>query len=267
LRAAEGMTLLSRVIKSQYGQQKRTARVIQVKRVSGVLEQEHYIDGNNQGEMSKREFLENYEAEVNILISGARAESESIRMQVLKEREQWETEKLQWIEQAKNEGFEEGLMLGRRQGLEEYKQLLGQANSIVEKSKEEFVNKLEQSEKVVLDLGLKAAEKILLASLDENEELFLSIVKQLIKEAKEYKAVQIHIHPSRYQLISSYKKEIDALLLNSADCYIFADEDLAETQCILESNNGRIDASIDSQLIEMKKKLLELLEVGNHGDN
>jgi flagellar assembly protein FliH len=261
------MTLLSRLIKSQYDQQKRTARVIQVKRVFGDLEQEQFDDGNNQQEMVKKEFLEKYEAEANLLISNASAEAESIRLQVLKERDQWEAEKLQWIEQAKNEGFEEGLMFGRKQGLEEYKQLLTQANSIVDKSKEEFVNKLEQSEKVVLDLGLKAAEKILFASLNENEELFLSIVKQLVKEAKEFKSVQIHIHPSRYELISSYKKEIDALLLNSADCYIFADEDLMETQCILESNNGRIDASIDSQLIEIKKKLLELLEVENHGNN
>ncbi|MED1202075.1 flagellar assembly protein FliH [Heyndrickxia acidicola] len=258
---------MSRIIKSQYGLQKKPARVIHVKNVLGGHEQDDYDEGIHKEEVVKRELLEKYKSEASLVISEAEEEAQIIRLQISKEREQWEEEKLQWIEQAKNMGYEEGLMLGRKHGQEEYKQILVQANQIVEQSKEEFVKKLEQSEKVVLDLGIKAAEKILLASLDQNEELYLSIVKQLVKEAKEFKAVQIHIHPSRYELIASYKKEIDALLLNNANCYIYANEDLSETQCILESNNGRIDASIDSQLIEMKKKLLELLEVEHHGNN
>jgi flagellar assembly protein FliH len=261
------MTLLSRIIKSQYDLTKKTAKVIQVKKLASDYEQELLNDELIQEELTKKEFLKKYEEEAILLLNEARAEAEDIRDQILQEKGHWINEKQQWIEQAKKEGYEEGQMLGRQQGFEEYKKLMDQANSIVESSKEEFIHKLEQSEKVILDLGIKAAEKILNNSINENPELFLSIVRQLIKEAKEFKAIQIHIHPSRHQLVSSYKKEIDALLWNNAECYIYANEDLMENQCILESNNGRIDASIDSQLVELKKKLLELIEADKYGDS
>ena len=41
---------------------------------------------------------------------------------------------------------------------------------------------------------------------------------------------------------------------------IFPDDDLKETDCIIESTFGRIDASVDSQLHELKLKLLQILE-------
>ena len=44
------------------------------------------------------------------------------------------------------------------------------------------------------------------------------------------------------------------------DFYIYPDDELEETSCIIESENGRIDASVDSQLEEIKIKLFEMLE-------
>lgn len=51
-----------------------------------------------------------------------------------------------------------------------------------------------------------------------------------------------------------------ALFPKELDFYIYPDEELSEMDCIIESANGRIDASIDSQLEEIKNKLIELLE-------
>ncbi|MGM9956219.1 MAG: FliH/SctL family protein, partial [Peribacillus sp.] len=119
---------------------------------------------------------------------------------------------------------------------------------------------LESSESVILDIALNVAKKIIGQQLEAKEETFLSLVKGAIKEAREYREVQVHIHPSRYQSILSHKDEMIAIFPKEAELYIYPDDELDESSCIIESENGRIDASVDSQLLEIKAKLSELLE-------
>jgi flagellar assembly protein FliH len=51
-----------------------------------------------------------------------------------------------------------------------------------------------------------------------------------------------------------------AIFPKDTELYIFPDDELEESSCIIESENGRMDASVDSQLQEIKVKLTELLE-------
>jgi flagellar assembly protein FliH len=70
------------------------------------------------------------------------------------------------------------------------------------------------------------------------------------------------VNPSRYSFLLSRKDELIALFPREVDFYIYPDEDLLEEACLIESANGRIDASVDSQLDEIKNKLIDLLESG-----
>ena len=51
--------------------------------------------------------------------------------------------------------------------------------------------------------------------------------------------------------------------LTETEMYIYPDNDLAENACIIDTDGERIDASVDSQLHELKTKLFERF----HGDD
>jgi len=41
---------------------------------------------------------------------------------------------------------------------------------------------------------------------------------------------------------------------------IFVDEDMNETDCYIETNHGRIVVSIDEQVQELRRKLVDILD-------
>ncbi len=56
------------------------------------------------------------------------------------------------------------------------------------------------------------------------------------------------------------KQEIEQTIGNQASLSIFPNKELAKYSCIIETPFGQIDASIDTQLTELKTKLIDLLE-------
>ncbi|GGE65571.1 flagellar assembly protein FliH [Priestia taiwanensis] len=183
-----------------------------------------------------------------------------MNMQLAQEREQWLQEKEMLIRQAKDEGYAVGIEEGREYGHSEYHDLLKEAHNIVEQSREEYNRHLDSSDKTILKIGLKVAERILDSMLTDMPEQFMPLVKKAVKEVQEHQDVHIRIHPEKYPLLLSFKEELCELLQRDVDMYIYPDEELQVNDCIIDSSFGRIDASIDTQLAEMKEKLLELME-------
>jgi flagellar assembly protein FliH len=165
-----------------------------------------------------------------------------------------------FIEQAQKEGYRQGVEDGIQKGYNEIAAEIAFAKKVVESSKKDYRHHIESSETVILNLALKVAEKIIGQQLEKDEVSFLSIVKRAIKEVRDNREVQLHIHPIQYQSILSHKDELMAIFPKDTELYIFPDDELEETNCIIESENGRMDASVDSQLQEIKVKLTELLE-------
>lgn len=264
---------MSRVIKSPYTQTAEgKKRVIQLKPLKEELQ---YFDNSNnlseeapvktidlrEVEVQAGEIIRNAEKEAISILRGAESELQEIIHQIEVEKQNWDIEKEHWIEGAKHDGYGAGFEAGKQDGLNEFKALINTAKDTVSISKQDYLKNVEQSETTILHLGLKAAEKIIGFTLELNEDVFLNLVKQVIKEVKDHQDVQIHIHPKYYGLLISQKEEIKAYFNNpTTELYIFPDDELKETDCIIESSFGRIDASIDSQLNELKLKLLQILE-------
>ncbi len=264
---------MSKVIKSPYTQtEEGQKRIIQLKPLSGSLPylddsyneseeiQEKTVDCK-QAEAEAEEIIRNAEKEAISILRDAENKLQEIMHQIEVEKQNWEIEKEHWIEGAKQDGYAVGLESGKQDGINEFKTLINTAQDTVKLSKQDYLKNVVQSETTILHLGLKAAEKIIGFTMELNEDVFLNLVKQVIKEVKDQQDVQIHVHPLYYSLLISQKEEIKAYFNNpTAQIYIFPDDELNETGCIIESSFGRIDASIDSQLNELKLKLLQMLE-------
>jgi flagellar assembly protein FliH len=256
------MISLSRLIKSHWANTiEKEKKVISIKVIEPIKDGNHEIT-LNQTDNEKQAILENAKFEAEMLIQQATVHAEAIREKVAQELSEWELEKQHLAELARQVGYSEGLQEGREKGYQEYQDTILLAKKVVESSKIDYQLHIESSESTILELGIKAAEKILGKTLKENEEEFLHIVKRSLKEARDYREVQVHIHPNHYGFLLSQKDELMALFPKEIDLYIYPDHELSEESCIIESSSGRIDASIDVQLGEIKQKLIEILEAG-----
>ncbi|MBB4823932.1 flagellar assembly protein FliH [Sporosarcina luteola] len=211
--------------------------------------------------------------ERELLLNEARQEIELEKSTIAKMRETatsditamqeaWQQEKAVLQQQAYDEGFQVGFEEGRNKAIADMQDAVQRANAITRMSQENAEKYLESQERVILDLAMTTAERILGLKLEEDTDAFLTIVKRGLKEAREMKEVKLYVSSEYYPLLSENRTELAAIFPPDVPFLIFANEDFDSTECTIETNHGRIVVSVDEQLNELKEKLVEILEGG-----
>lgn len=172
----------------------------------------------------------------------------------------WQEEKKELQQQAYEEAFQIGFTEGRDKALADMQEAVTHANDITVKSKEIAEEYQKSQERVILDLGMRTAERILHDTLVENEEKFISVVRRALVEVREMKEIKLYVSTEHYQLIAANRSELAAIFPPETPFLIFVNEDFEATECYIETNHGRIVVTIDEQLEEIRKQLIDLLE-------
>lgn len=249
------MILLSRLIKSNWtNHENAQEKLISIKYIASNLEEDL------ESQQVKQRLVENATNEANAIKQQAMEELERVRQQIHLEQQNWETEKVQLMEEANAQGFAKGMEQGKQAGYQDFLEHIQLSKSIVHSSKEDYQKYLYSAEKKILDLGIKIAEKILNKKIEEKEAYFFSLVKKVLKETRNQKEIQLHVNPIHYQYLLSEKEELLSLFPVQPNLFIFPDENLLQNDCMIETSTGRIDASVDTQLSMIKQKLLDFLE-------
>ena len=253
------MISLSDFEQHYWPEEKKTGtRIIGIKTLYTHNEQETAAVPDFSYERSQ--VLEKANQQARSTVERAEAKRQQIEKEAAEWKQQWEQEKERLQKEAYDQAFRQGEEQGREAGYNETKVLIEEAYSVVASSKIEYEKNVERSERTIIELAIICAEKILRTELAESEAAFMNIVRSALKETKNQKEIQIHVHPGKYELVISQKDEIEALFPNEINCYIFPNEDAGEDACFIETSNGRIDAGIDTQLQQLRKTLLQLLE-------
>nr|WP_257985892.1 flagellar assembly protein FliH [Bacillus sp. M6-12] len=251
---------MSRIIKSSLAsQQVSEDRTIKIRTFN--FQQDETVEEAEPETINSSVFTEQARMEAEQIIEQANQKAWDILEEAKNSQKRWEQEERPLVlNAARDEGFQAGYDAGRQQGYEEMAESIAFAKDIIQSSKNDYRIKVESSERTILELGLMVAERILGHRLEDSEDTFYSIVKRAIREAREYEEVQLHVNPIHYGFILSQKDELEGIFPRQTDLYIYPDEQMEKHSCYIESSSGRINASVDSQLHEIKQKLLELLE-------
>ena len=174
-------------------------------------------------------------------------------------KDNWFEEKQQLVEQAKVEGYQVGFEQGKAESMTVYRESIEQANHIVDLVKMDYQKTLEKTEDVIIQLAIHTAEKILEEKLNEQPNLFIHIVKAALKEIKNQSVISIYLHPVNYEIVFEQKAELKRILENDTKLSIYINEELAENACIIEHPFGQIDATVDTQLEQIRSALNEMV--------
>ncbi|MEH6937017.1 flagellar assembly protein FliH [Bacillus sp. JJ664] len=250
---------MSNLIKRQQLQNETTpTKTIGIQRVFHQTEELLENDNDNEQLLNIKEELETYQNKLELVKQEIEIQKRDAQLEIDQMKQLWFEEKNNLIHLAKEEGIALGKEEGRQIAMYEYESLLNEAKEVVESSKVDYLNRIEESEDAILKLGLAVSEHILLLEIDQNQEHLLPIVKKVLHEIREEKDIRLTIHPSQYDLLVSQRVELEKILLNESKLFIYPDETLSIGSCVIDSSFGRIDASVDVQLSEISRKLLEL---------
>ncbi|MGG0838413.1 flagellar assembly protein FliH [Bacillus paralicheniformis] len=249
------MISLSNIIKQRLSSiPPKERRTISLKEVK-LPETETELDTGQDPEF----LLDHARQEAGKIYEKANAELEQVRRQIEEERISWETEREALIDQAKQEGFQAGFEQGKAEAQSTYQSYLDEANAIVGAARRDYEEKIEQSSEEIVELAVSLAKKVWSQKADDKE-AFSALVKQVLSEMKEFDDIAVYVDPEYYTEVQSHKNELEQLLQYGAHLAIYADEKASKGTCYVETAFGRIDAGIDTQLQQLKQKLLSLLE-------
>ena len=164
--------------------------------------------------------------------------------------------------QAAEEGFNQGYQDGLEQGQAQFSEAVQEAKQIIELARQDVVRRIEEAEPDILELAVAIAARITGTELEQDSSKWLQFVKQAIYEVREQDEVKVYVPPHWYPITLEGQPELQEVAVHVGELIILPDEQLVQNQCFLETPYGRVDASMDTQLLEVRHALFEVLKAG-----
>ncbi|GLF85709.1 flagellar assembly protein FliH [Bacillus safensis] len=222
----------------------------------------HEVELVNETEASQL-VLSDAEDQASRILEQANSELEKTMAEINQRRTDFEEERMQLIEEAKQAGYQEGFQKGEADANMQYQAILDQANDIVSLARQDYEEKIESSAEQIVELAFELAKRVWNAA-EDTKDPFLALVKQVISEVKEYDDISIYVDPEHYEHVMEYKDELIRILQKDTHLAIYSDEKAPKGTCYVETSFGKVEASVDTQMNQLKEKLLEVIDSGDH---
>ncbi|RME73154.1 MAG: HrpE/YscL family type III secretion apparatus protein [Planctomycetota bacterium] len=154
-------------------------------------------------------------------------------------------------QQAVREGFEQGYRKGYEEALAGLVRL------------EERQRALEaELEPQLVDLAVGIARKIIGSELASSPDAIAKIVAQALRTVRHQREITVRVHPDHVEELETHRQQLLAVLSRAPDLQIRADPALPPGGCVIESELGRVEADLETQLA-LLRNALELARGGS----
>jgi flagellar assembly protein FliH len=215
--------------------------------------------------------LEEAQAEAQAIINNARKQAQSIEETTEVKVNQWWEENQKQLEdlsfEAKQQGYQEGFELGRKDSENElkqkYREKMEQIQYLLNQAYQQKEEIIAEAEPFLLELSTVIASQIIKQELDESPDKFIELIKQHILRVKEKESITVCVHPDDFDFIQAQRSHLVAVVNGETEIKIFPDQSISSKGCVIRTAFGSVDARIDTQLEEVKKVILEARRVND----
>lgn len=219
--------------------------------------------------------VEQYGVHLKEEVSGLEQQLDTLRKQLAEEQQQAHAEMAEWretqqqqaLEQAEQQGqaaaeagFQEGFTQGLAQAEADFLQKRELMESLIAAAYEEQRRIIRESEPFLLSLSTEIARKIIRNELMQNDVQLLSIIRHALRQADDTEEVAIHVALEDYPAMLPFEDELKSYIRAGAELKLMPVAGQTPSGCTIHTKNGSFDATLDSQLNEIKKQLLVYCE-------
>lgn len=195
-----------------------------------------------EAELQKEELILTAEKEAALIIEEAYEDSKNI------------------CENARTQGFNEGLELGKEEGYQEFQQLLQETVEMKKQILQDKKRLAKELEKEILDLVMFSIRKVIDYEIDNNHEVLLNLISKGLEKCTFTETLIIRVSDVDYEVLNTYKNRIYMMTEGIDDMQIKKDSALTKGSIVIETLSGKIDASIDTQISQIEVLFKELLK-------
>ena len=193
-----------------------------------ISDEEEQQDDNNAG------ILEDARKQAEDILEAAKKQAEDI----LKDAK----------ENGYKEGYEKGTIESKQKSDDLQKKLEADYKSMSEKLQNEYDEKYQVMESELVDTLMEVFSKVTLTIAEDKKDLVLLLIQRTLKDADANKDFLIRVSDVDYGFVmNSIDKLYDCVSLDSK-IEVVRDNTLKKNQCIIETDAGAFDCSLDIQL-------------------
>jgi len=202
---------------------------------------------------------ENFKEEAELLLEKARQEAAYLRDKAREE-----------AEALKRQGWEEGYRAGReegyRKGLEEARaeaeavrregeKIREEAQIVLKEARKAYQEAIEAAEEKILELAVEIAGQIVGRQVELDRDIILDIARRAIQRVAEGQFYTIYASPEEAAFLRQHREDLLKEAPPNARLQIIADPAVKPGGCRVETESGFIDATVDTQLAEVRRLL------------
>ena len=186
------------------------------------------------------------------MLAEARAEAEHIRREAMAEAE---AEKVQVLSEARQQGYNEGLVKAQaHEGAMEQEYL--ERARILEESYQQQTDILEPR---FVDIITGIYEHVFNVELSSYREMLSYLINTVLHNLEGSRSFIIHVSKEDYAYVSMQKKQMLAgIVSENTSVDVVEDLTLNKNDCMIETENGIFDCGLGTQLSELKRRLMLL---------
>lgn len=168
----------------------------------------------------------------------------------------------QQIEELKQQAYQEASKMGYEEGyqqaisdVEEQKQ---QIKIQREKLAQDYQKQLEEMEPMLVDAITTVVQSVFKVKMEDDRDIIIHLLKASLGQIENSKEFIVKVSKEDYPFVLKYKEVLDKTITRAAEIAIIEDISLTKNQCLIETDGGVFDCSLDVQLDNLIKTLKTL---------
>ncbi len=197
------------------------------------------------------ELLEEARAEAERIIADANAQAEEILSAA-----QLNADAMKNL--ARQDGEKEGYNEGTQRAAMELQSAQAQMQAEVNQIQNDFMEKQLSMEREIVEMCLPVFEHVFSAELSGRKDVIYHLLDHCIMKIERTGQMQIKVSDANAEYIKNKKEEIQGKVGAEVGLDIIADPLLNDSQCIIETDGGIFDCSIDTELENLIREIKAL---------
>lgn len=157
--------------------------------------------------------------------------------------------------EAYKKGYDAGREEGYKDGQAEVMRLIDRLGTVVATAVDIRDQIITSSEKMMTDMILMIARKVIKDEIVERREVVINNIKEAIKRVKDRDRIDIRVNFADLDMTTAHKDELIKMMESLKKVNIYEDSRVERGGCIIETDVGAVDARISTQLDAMEEAI------------
>lgn len=223
----------------------------------GALDEERVSAPSDDAE-PEVDHIADAQAEAERIITEARMEADEILVQAENQAEEIRTQAEALRSHAEGEGHKAGFDQGIQEATLKQMEWEAETEALRQSLQQEFSEKQATMEKDLVDVVCDVVEKVFLIQFGDKREIILHLLDNAISNVDGSKEFLIRVNEANCEFLRAHKTELQDKVGQEAVLDIVQDPLLDDSQCMIETDGGLFDCSMDVQMRNLIKDIKSL---------